>query len=104
MGSQTGQEVQGEHMESELSRAAVRGTQAPGPPAKLPAQGCDLLAQACGSLFSCLHTALELGVLPSQPAVAELQVLQAAQQVSCGGPEVREGLVTGHNPPPSQAG
>lgn len=70
------------------------------PPAKLFAQGHDLLPEACGPLLGGLQAALELGVLPGQPAVAELQVLQAAQQVSSGGPGVREGLITGHSSHP----
>lgn len=50
-----------------------------GPPAKLLAQGRDLLPEACRALLGSLHAALQFGVLPCQPAVAELQVLQAAQ-------------------------
>lgn len=63
----------------------------PSLPAELLAQGRDLLPEACGPLLGCLHTALQFGILPSQPAVAELQVLQAAQQVGGGGPGGREG-------------
>jgi hypothetical protein len=34
-------------------------------PAKLLAQDADLFPKACGALLSCLHTALQFGILPS---------------------------------------
>lgn len=70
-----------------------------GPPAKLLAQGRNLLPEARRALLSGLHAALQFGILPGQPAVAELQVLQAAQQVGCGGPGSGKGR--SHHPQPS---
>lgn len=68
------------------------------PPAKLLAQGRDLLPKASGALLRSLHAALQLGVLSQQPAVTELQLLQAAQQVSGGRPGSRKGKVTTCSP------
>lgn len=61
------------------------------PPAKLLAQGQNLLPETRRPLLGRLHAALQFGVLPNQPAVAELQVLQTAEQVGWGRPAGREG-------------
>lgn len=63
------------------------------PPAKLPAQGQDLLREPSRPLLRRLHAALQFSILPGQTPVTELQVLQAAQKVSCGRPGGDKGAV-----------